>query len=229
MGIYHNDNLLEKDQPIIKLSSNFTTETIECRVLPHFPANTEIKWMTSGKEVNGNWNGDRTAYQLTIRNTHDFTSKDYECILTVNETDPFPFKANVRIEGMVHNVIQSERNLFNPIVNKTNETNYIDPDILNSIVYYNLWAETVLAQCLCKGEPKPSITWYINGKRYTKEEEMTDRFPSSPDFTFSELVIKNVSSELHSGKYFCECTNGKESVKGFEYNINIPSSKSSRN
>jgi hypothetical protein len=202
IAIYHDG--VEKDN-IEFTSSSFKSETLECRVLPSIPANTEIKWTKAGgnDELEGQWNEDNTGYQLTITN-----EGTYSCKVTLTNTKGLKKLITKSITIKTRDQIHSDDNL---VIHSSNVLK--SPD-----------NRQITGQCFCEGTPKPLVSWYINGENYTNEQEIRDAMSSAKTLTLSLLTIVNVDPKIHSGVYTCGCSNSNNSLMGETHTISIPPS-----
>ena len=70
-------------------------------------------------------------------------------------------------------------------------------------------------ECLVTGKPLPDVVWYKDGEDVSKQKNVMVQTSENVDALErgSEIVVKDVDRELHSGKYVIEATNSVGTAK----------------
>ena len=70
-------------------------------------------------------------------------------------------------------------------------------------------------ECLVTGKPLPEITWYKNEEDMSAQKNITVQTSENVDKfeRGSELLVKDVDREEHTGKYVIEATNSAGTAK----------------
>ena len=70
-------------------------------------------------------------------------------------------------------------------------------------------------QCLVTGKPLPNIVWYKNNKDMSQLKNVNVESSETPENyeTGSELTVKNVDKDIHTGRYTIEATNSVGTAK----------------
>lgn len=80
IGIYHNGKLLRQKE-VINIEGS--SETVECRVSPSpLPTDTKLEWTESRHIIQGQWNDNKTSYQLIVDGSQGSFPKEYHCNAT---------------------------------------------------------------------------------------------------------------------------------------------------